>query len=125
MWITPADSQVREIPSLTMDFDTLFQDLENQLERELDAELNQPTRLVAVGVTKASPLRSMVKAKRTRTERPEKATSETVREAKAASVGAKTVKGPGPWRVVTRSAALRAVTRVVHSLDLAATATIS
>jgi hypothetical protein len=39
MWITPADSQVREIPSLTMDFDTLFQDLENQLERELDAEL--------------------------------------------------------------------------------------
>ena len=39
MWITPADSQVRSIPSLAMDFDTLFQDLENQLERELDAEL--------------------------------------------------------------------------------------
>jgi hypothetical protein len=39
MWITPADSQVQSIPSLTMDFDTLFQDLENQLERELDAEL--------------------------------------------------------------------------------------
>ncbi|MDH6254493.1 hypothetical protein M2121_000001 [Aurantimicrobium minutum] len=39
MWITPADSQVRSLPSLTMDFDTLFQDLENQLERELDAEL--------------------------------------------------------------------------------------
>ena len=39
MWITPADSQVRSLPSLAMDFDTLFQDLENQLERELDAEL--------------------------------------------------------------------------------------
>ena len=39
MWITPADSQLRSIPSLAMDFDTLFQDLENQLERELDAEL--------------------------------------------------------------------------------------
>ncbi|MDH6410560.1 hypothetical protein M2113_001550 [Aurantimicrobium minutum] len=39
MWITPADSQVRSIPSLAMNFDTLFQDLENQLERELDAEL--------------------------------------------------------------------------------------
>ena len=39
MWITPEHSQVRLLPSLTMDFDTLFQDLENQLERELDAEL--------------------------------------------------------------------------------------
>ena len=39
MWITPADSQVRDLASLTMDFDTLFQDLENQLEYELDAEL--------------------------------------------------------------------------------------
>lgn len=39
MWITPADSQVRSLPSLAMDFDTLFQDLENQLERELDAEI--------------------------------------------------------------------------------------
>jgi hypothetical protein len=39
MWITPADSQVRHLASLTMDFDTLFQDLENQLEREFDAEL--------------------------------------------------------------------------------------
>lgn len=39
MWITPDDSQVRSISSLTMDFDTLFQDLENQLERELDSEL--------------------------------------------------------------------------------------
>ena len=39
MWITPAHSQVRSIASLTMDFETLFQDLENQLERELDAEL--------------------------------------------------------------------------------------
>ena len=39
MWITPAHSQVRSIASLTMDFDTLFHDLENQLERELDAEL--------------------------------------------------------------------------------------
>jgi hypothetical protein len=39
MWITPEDSQVRSITSLTMDFDTLFQDLENQLERELEAEL--------------------------------------------------------------------------------------
>ncbi|WP_280798102.1 hypothetical protein [Aurantimicrobium minutum] len=39
MWITPADSQVRHLPSLTMDFETLFQDLENQLEYELDAEM--------------------------------------------------------------------------------------
>ena len=39
MWITPADSQLRSLASLAMDFDTLFQDLENQLERELDAEL--------------------------------------------------------------------------------------
>lgn len=39
MWITPADSQVGHLASLIMDFDTLFQDLENQLEREFDAEL--------------------------------------------------------------------------------------
>ena len=39
MWITPADSQVRHLASLTMDFETLFQDLENQLEYELDAEM--------------------------------------------------------------------------------------
>ena len=39
MWITPADSQLGSLASLAMDFDTLFQDLENQLERELDAEL--------------------------------------------------------------------------------------
>jgi len=39
MWITPADSQLRSIPSLTMTLDNLFHDLESQLERELDAEL--------------------------------------------------------------------------------------
>ena len=38
MWITPENSQVQSITSLAMDFDTLFQDLENQLERELDSE---------------------------------------------------------------------------------------
>ena len=39
MWITPADSQLRCLPSLTMTLDNLFHDLESQLERELDAEL--------------------------------------------------------------------------------------
>ena len=39
MWITPADSQLRFLPSLTMTLDNLFHDLESQLERELDAEL--------------------------------------------------------------------------------------
>lgn len=39
MWITPADSQLRCLASLTMTFDNLFHDLESQLERELDAQL--------------------------------------------------------------------------------------
>lgn len=39
MWITPADSQVRCLASTTMTFDNLFHDLESQLERELDAQL--------------------------------------------------------------------------------------
>jgi hypothetical protein len=40
--------------------------------------------------------------------------------AKAALVGAKTVKGPGPCRVSTRPAALTAATSVVWSLELTA-----
>ncbi|MDH6531809.1 hypothetical protein M2119_000046 [Aurantimicrobium minutum] len=39
MWITPADSQVHSLASLTMTLDNLFHDLESQLERELDAQL--------------------------------------------------------------------------------------
>ena len=43
--------------------------------------------------------------------------------AKASSVGAKTVKGPGPSRVSTRPAALTAATRVLWMGELTAFAT--
>ena len=43
--------------------------------------------------------------------------------AKAASVGAKTVNGPGPWRVSTRPAAFTAATSVVWSFEAAAFST--
>ena len=44
--------------------------------------------------------------------------------AKAALVGANTVKGPAPFSVSTRPAALTAATRVVWSFELTALATI-
>ena len=44
---------------------------------------------------------------------PWKTLAELVAAAKAASVGAKTVKGPGPFSVFTRSAAVSALARVV------------
>jgi len=45
--------------------------------------------------------------------------------AKASSVGAKTVKGPGPFNVSTRSAALRAAARVLNEPAATAVSTMS
>jgi hypothetical protein len=45
--------------------------------------------------------------------------------ANASSVGANTVKGPGPLRVSTRPAALTAVTSVLNELAATAVSTIS